>query len=98
MYCYKCGKEIQEGSVFCPACGANQQSSKDAYGSANQQSSGNSYSYGGMNANQMPYQNSIQKAPYNAMAVAGFVVAIVSLFVNFCGLVGIAATVISAVG
>ena len=25
MYCIKCGKEIEEGAAFCPACGASQQ-------------------------------------------------------------------------
>lgn len=25
MFCYNCGREIQEGSAFCPVCGASQQ-------------------------------------------------------------------------
>lgn len=25
MFCTNCGKEIQEGSAFCPECGATQQ-------------------------------------------------------------------------
>ena len=38
------------------------------------------------------------KKKTNSLAVAGFVTGIVSLFINFCGLVGLVATVLSAVG
>ena len=34
----------------------------------------------------------------NGLATAGFVVAIVSLFINFAGIVGLVATILSAVG
>ena len=34
----------------------------------------------------------------NSLAIAGFVVAIVSLFINFAGIVGLVATILSAIG
>lgn len=34
----------------------------------------------------------------NGLAIAGFVVAIVSLFINFGGIVGLVATILSAIG
>lgn len=34
----------------------------------------------------------------NTMATTGFIIAIVSLFINFAGLVGLAATIVSGIG
>lgn len=34
----------------------------------------------------------------NGLAIAGFVVSLVSLFINFAGIVGLIATILSAVG
>ena len=86
MFCYKCGKEINDGSVFCPECGANQ--NQNAGANTNQAQ----YQY------QASSQNQIQKVPYNAMAVVGLVISCISLILNFWGLVGIAGTVVSVVG
>lgn len=30
MFCFKCGKQIEDGSAFCPYCGAAQTESGDA--------------------------------------------------------------------
>lgn len=33
MFCKKCGKEMSDGTKFCPACGANQEGSESSGGS-----------------------------------------------------------------
>lgn len=35
MFCKKCGKEIAEGTKFCPNCGANQEETKIVFESDN---------------------------------------------------------------
>ncbi len=49
-----------------------------------------------MEENQVSNDN-IQKST-NGLAIAGFVVSIVSLFINFWGIVGLIGTILSAVG
>ena len=43
-------------------------------------------------------ENNATSATSNGLATAGFVVAIVSLFINFAGIVGLVATILSAIG
>ena len=31
MYCYKCGKEVEDGTKFCPYCGAQLDTQSQAY-------------------------------------------------------------------
>ena len=42
--------------------------------------------------------NNPEQASNNNLALAGFIVALVSLFINFGGIVGLVATILSAVG
>ena len=87
MFCVKCGKQIADGSKFCPECGAVQpnDSAKNAVYSSNPNNSTNHYS-------------TVRKAQYNIMCIVGLVVSCISLLLNFWGLVGIAGTIISVIG
>lgn len=86
MFCTNCGKEIQEGSAFCPECGATQQGTTPP-------PVANTGSY----ANPTN-QSVVQKAPYNTMCIIGLVISGISLLLNFWGIVGIAGTIVSVLG
>ena len=78
MFCIKCGKQLEEGTSFCPSCGTSQESIATP-----------------------PVSNSYQpqeSASTNTMAIVGFVVSIISLLINFWGIIGIAATILSVLG
>ena len=85
MFCTNCGKEIQDGSAFCPECGATQQGATPSVTNAG------SYS----NQTNQPV---VQKVPYNTMCIVGLVISGISLLLNFWGLVGIAGTIVSVIG
>lgn len=40
----------------------------------------------------------VQKAPYNLMCIIGFVISIISYFINFWGIVGMAGIIVSIIG
>ena len=86
MFCTNCGKEIPNGSLFCPECGASQQGVTPLPVS-------NASGYVGQNN-----ISTVQKAPYNIACIVGFVISVISLLLNFWGLVGIAGTVVSVIG
>lgn len=85
MFCTNCGKEIQEGSAFCPECGATQQGATPPVTNAG----------GYSNPTSQPV---VQKVPYNTMCIIGLVISGISLLLNFWGLVGIAGTIVSVIG
>ena len=85
MFCTNCGKEIQEGSAFCPECGATQQGATPPVTNAG----------GYSNPTSQPV---VQKVPYNTMCIIGLVISGISLLLNFGGLVGIAGTIVSVIG
>jgi len=85
MFCINCGKEIPEGSAFCPECGVTQ------HDTAPQNSYTGSFS-------SPTNQPTVQKAPYNVMCIIGLVISGISLLLNFWGIVGIVGTIISVVG
>ena len=85
MFCTNCGKEIQEGSAFCPECGSAQQEPTQSISNAS-----NSFT--------PTNQSVVQKAPYNTMCIIGLIISGISLLLNFWGLVGIAGTIVSAIG
>lgn len=85
MLCANCGKEIQEGSTFCPECGATQQ------GATPPVTNTGTYS----NPTNQPV---VKKAPYNTLCIVGLVISGISLLLNFWGLVGIAGTIVSVIG
>ncbi|MCM1334819.1 MAG: zinc ribbon domain-containing protein [Bacteroides sp.] len=43
-------------------------------------------------------QSTVKIAPYNTPCAVGFAISLISLFLNFWGLVGIAGTIVSVVG
>lgn len=86
MFCVNCGKEISDGSTFCPECGAAQQGTTPPPTS-------NTGNY----ANPVN-QSAVKKAPYNMMCIIGLVISGISLLLNFFGLVGIAGTIVSVIG
>ena len=85
MFCANCGKEIQEGAVFCPECGAPQQGATPPVTNAS----------GHSNPTSQPV---VQKVPYNTLCIIGLVISCISLLLNFWGLVGIAGTIVSVIG
>ena len=86
MNCQKCGKEIEANSPFCPECGATQDMS----------------ARGNVPPAPPPPQAQVHQpsasGSYNGLAVAGFVVSLVSLFINFWGIIGIVGLILSAFG
>lgn len=87
MFCVKCGKQIADGSKFCPECGAVQ---------PDDSAKSTAYSSGPINTTDR--YSTVRKAQYNIMCIVGLVVSCISLLINFWGLVGIAGTVISVIG
>jgi hypothetical protein len=86
MFCINCGKEIQDGSTFCPECGTTQQG-------VTPPPSSNTGNYVDQTS-----KTTFQKAPYNTMCIIGLVISGISLLLNFFGLVGIAGTIVSVIG
>ena len=74
-FCISCGKELPEGAVACPNCGASQ------------------------NANPQPQvvANNAQQSGTNGLAIAGFIVSLVSL-VLCCGSASVISLVLSIIG
>ena len=75
VYCKNCGMQIEDGSVYCPKCGATQKVAAPSFTA-----------------------DSPAPATNNTLAIVGFVVALISLLINFWGIVGIAATILSVLG
>lgn len=109
MFCPNCGHQIPDESVFCPDCGQSVQPAQadSAQTGASQTDAGQSQQppvYNGepVNQQQTTYQYSVQYTkdtrPMNGLCVAGFVVGIVSVFINFWGIVGVVALILSAAG
>ena len=68
---------------FCPNCGAELQDEQDIC----------------VKCGKMVKKNNNQASNNkNTLATTGFVIAIVSLFINYAGVVGLVATIISAIG
>lgn len=82
MYCTNCGKQIDDGAMFCPECGTRMIQGQEQVHSAEP----------------MYRQQATSNAKLNIMAIIGFVIACVSLLLNFWGIVGIVALVFSVVG
>lgn len=83
MFCSKCGKAIADDSQFCQYCG----------NTIRGENLGNESELNSNNINPVE-----QKRKYNVMCIVGFVIALVSLLLNFWGIVGIAALIISLLG
>ncbi|MCL2478029.1 MAG: zinc-ribbon domain-containing protein [Treponema sp.] len=79
-FCSKCGKNVDEGTNFCPSCGAAM----------------NTASAGSVPNNQFSNVDVTKK--FNMMILIGFILGVVSLFLNFFGIVGILACVFSGMG
>lgn len=82
MYCLNCGKQIHDNAVFCPECGTRSMQGQEQVHSAEP----------------IYRQQVTSNAKVNIMAIIGFVVACVSILINFAGIVGIVALVFSVVG
>lgn len=74
MYCKYCGKEIEEGSAFCPHCGKEQQGNAGTDAGAGTSAGANgAQPYG---APQRPVE---QDAPNGGFAVLGFFFPLIGL-------------------
>ena len=83
MYCPKCGNLVGDAANYCPNCGSYVGSPE----------------YGQSDDVQCAQQRRYAEPPiYSSYAIAGFVAAIISLFINFWGIVGIVALVLSIIG
>ncbi len=87
MYCLNCGKEIKEGSGFCPYCGAPQNGAPVSQNYEVPQSE-----------SPQPENPQNTNRPYNVLCIVGFAVSLISLILSFYGIVGIAGIVISVIG
>ncbi len=84
MFCRKCGKEIPDDAIVCPYCGI-------ATGCA---SSVENQPPVGAPAENQPQE----KAKFNGLGLAGFIVSLVSMFFDIFGLIGITGFVLSLIG
>ena len=103
MFCPNCGHQIPDDSLFCPDCGQSiQTENQSAQPNAGQGQQPPVYDADPAQNQGYQYQYSVQYTkdtrPMNGMCIAGFVVGIVSMFLNFYGIVGIVALILSAVG
>lgn len=65
MFCKQCGKEIEDGSSFCPFCGASQADDAQAQQQAqNQQAQQQAQSQQPQQPYQAPYNNNPYNQPY----------------------------------
>ncbi len=87
MFCANCGKEIMDGSIFCPECGAAQPGTTPPTAPAPEGPPAPSD------------QSTMATASYNVMCVVGMVISYVALllFNPWC-LLGIVGTVVSIIG
>ena len=99
MYCSKCGTQILEGGKFCPGCG---QAVEPRTSAPENQTYGESRSYS-QPGQSFDYREersySDQKvSKMNPLALSGFIVGCVSLFLNYLGIVGGTALGLSIAG
>ena len=81
MYCSGCGKEIEEEVQYCPHCGKNLRV-QPSETAVEQQA-------------EKPRQN--KEIKINTLSIIGFVISLISLFLNFFGIVGIGAVIVSVI-
>lgn len=100
-FCKHCGAQIEDTTAFCPNCGTNV--SDDAVSSSAPEPQYNAYQpeQPVQPTQYQPYQDYqnpgiYPEAKLNGLAVAGFVVSLVSLF--FCGISSIVGLILSIVG
>lgn len=103
-FCKHCGAQIEDTTAFCPNCGTNV--SDDAVSSSAPEPQYNAYqpeqpAQPVQPAQYQPYQDYqnpgiYPEAKLNGLAVAGFVVSLVSMF--FCGISSIVGLILSIVG
>ena len=86
-FCSHCGTANTTNSNFCPNCGAPMNTVQPMNNMAQPMSN---YNMG------MPNMYAANKT--NGLALAGFITAMISLILNFWGIVGIVATILSGVG
>jgi len=81
-YCPACGAQVAEGIQYCSSCGYNMnQQAQSAYQTANY--------------NSTPISTTSTSS--NGMAIAGFVVSLISLFLC-CGCISIVGLILSCIG
>ena len=83
MFCAKCGKENGDGAMFCSSCGAALQQLETTMSEGRTDNS---------------EQPKVKKVPTNTLCIVGLVVSVISLFLNFWGLTGIAGVIVSVAG
>lgn len=100
-FCKHCGAQIEDTTAFCPNCGTNV--SDDEVSSSVPEPQNNAYQpqQPVQPAQYQPYQEYQNPGVYpeaklNGLAVAGFVVSLVSLV--FCGISGIVGLILSIIG
>jgi len=87
VYCPNCGSQLNNDAVFCPNCGSSTENMQGKSAHAN-----NTYAP----PYQMPPQQHVRKT--NAMAIAGFSISCVSLFLSIGGITAILALILSIMG
>lgn len=89
-FCEKCGNELQDAAVFCPACGANANETNPA---GQGQPTGSVYN----GAQYYPTtQNSLKE--YNLMSILGLMLSAMSFFLNAGGIPAMASILLSFTG
>lgn len=81
-YCGECGNENVSNSKYCTYCGKPIEGKESEI----------------VDESVSTVETTSSTTKTNGLAVAGFITALVSLFINFGGIVGIVATILSGVG
>ncbi len=85
MYCYNCGKELENETTICPECGATQPAQE-------KESTADPYNYEPLN------KNNPEIDQYNILCVIGMVISCISLVFRLHGLTAVAGIIVSVLG
>lgn len=86
-HCKACGNPLSPDSLFCPRCGTRVEGAENT---------GATYEFG--NYDKVAAVNNVNKDSQNPLAIAGFVVSLVSILLSVFGVVSIVGIVLSSVG
>lgn len=99
MYCKNCGYKLDDGSEFCPNCGKKLERVAAETVSDEKDANAKSVTVSGENGARFVNAEKTEPKGVNALAIAGFVVSLLSLGLGyFYAIASVAGLVLSAIG